>query len=58
MCYKRLMSESEQNPVGQSAATPIRFATQSVCFGALLNGGTNPNGAGLFGEDLPLRLLT
>ena len=58
MCYKRLMSESEQNPVGQLAATPIRFATQSVCFGSLLNGGTNPNGADLFGEHLPLRLLT
>lgn len=58
MCYKRLMSESEQNPVGQMAEMPIRFATQSVCFGVLPNGGTNPNGAGLFGEELPLRLLT
>lgn len=58
MCYKRLMSESEQNPVGQLAEMPIRFATQSVCFGVLPNGSTNPNGAGLFGENLPLRLLT
>lgn len=58
MCYKRLMSESEQNPAGQLAATPIRFATQPECAGALPNGGTNPNSTGLFGEELPLRLLT